>query len=463
MDVRRWDAVAGEDMRMSWTRLVGRGALAWLALAALALGAVGCGRWLWDGGGSAGGSAGRGGGAVSVGEALGGVGDGYAAVVGGREFAFPGDHGPHADYGVEWWHFVGNLDAVGLDGDGGRRFGYQLTFFRVGVGGSRGRADVGAGGAGDGGRGSAWAADDVYMGHFAVTDAGGGGHYWFERVSRGALGLAGASGDPFGVWVEGWSARGVGVGDGDGGAGADVVGDGGDGVGVAGVDGGLAAGADGGLSARLRAVGDGGLVGVDLRLDSVKGAVLHGDGGFSAKGGDGGNASYYYSLPRMGTVGTVMVGGAVYDVRGMSWLDREWSSSILSDGYVGWDWFGLRFSDGRDLVYFRLRPRDGDGGDGAGGFVYGAIVGVDGGVDVLDDGDVVVEELGRWRSPHGGEYPSGWRVVVLSAGLDVRVSPYVAGQELDGVVRYWEGAVGVEGAAGGEVVSGDGYVELTGY
>ena len=39
----------------------------------------------------------------------------------------------------------------------------------------------------------------------------------------------------------------------------------------------------------------------------------------------------------------------------------------------------------------------------------------------------------------------------------------VGDQELDVAVRYWEGAVGIEGTVEGRPVTGSGYIEMTGY
>ena len=40
----------------------------------------------------------------------------------------PADHVSHPAYRIEWWYYTGNLET-----DRGRRFGYQITFFRVGI------------------------------------------------------------------------------------------------------------------------------------------------------------------------------------------------------------------------------------------------------------------------------------------------------------------------------------------
>ena len=49
----------------------------------------------------------------------------------------------------------------------------------------------------------------------------------------------------------------------------------------------------------------------------------------------------------------------------------------------------------------------------------------------------------------------------------IEITPLLADQELNTTgsvsVTYWEGAVGVTGESHGKAVTGEGYVELTGY
>ena len=344
---------------------------------------------------------------LSLSDALNPGGAGFKKVTGPRELNFPGDHGPHPDYALEWWYYTGNVST-----SEGRHFGYELTFFRIGL--TSEEFD----------RTSEWATEQMYTAHFALTDVQSDEFHSFERYSRDALGLAGAVATPFRVWLEDWSAE---------------------------TDG------DSLLPLRLRANAEG--IGIDLRLNGEKGIVLHGDEGFSRKAYTQGQASHYYSLTRMSTEGTISVNGKSFPVQGLSWMDREWSSSQLSDAHVGWDWFALQLSDGRDVMYGELRPRS----DSESPFRLGTIVQADGSYRSLENADVGLEVLDRWQSPLGGTYPSRWRVRIPEEGIDLEVTPFVSDQELDAIVRYWEGAVQIDGTANGKPVSGSGYVELTGY
>ena len=212
---------------------------------------------------------------VAVATALGGPATGYARAVESRPFVFPDDHGPHPAYRTEWWYYTGNVATAA-----GRRFGFQLTFFRIA------QAPEGAA------RVSAWAATQVYMAHFAVTDVAGQRFYPAVRFVRGAFGLAGAAGRPFRVWAEDWVVQGEST-----------------------------------HTFPMRLQATEGEVGVDLVLDEGKPITLQGDHGLSRKGPEEGNASYYYSLTRMPVRGSVRLGQERFAVTGLAWMDREWSTS----------------------------------------------------------------------------------------------------------------------------------------
>lgn len=350
---------------------------------------------------------------LSLAETLGGADTaGYARALAPRTFGFPADHGPHPDFRTEWWYVTGNLQT-----DDGRPVGFQLTFFRSSL------APAPPATA------SLWATNQAWMAHFALSDPEGGGFNAYERFDRGAMGLAGARAEPFRVWLGDWSM-----------VSADTT----SGAGY--------------FPLRLRAhEGD---VAVDLLLEEGKQPVRQGDRGLSRKGPEPGNASYYYSLTRMPARGTVRIGADTLRTSGLAWLDREWSTSALSEGEAGWDWFALQLEDGWDLMVYRIRERDG----GASPFSGGTLVGPDGAARSLVFGeDVLVEATGTWTAPDGAVYPAGWRVRVPARLWDLEVRPVLDDQELDLAFRYWEGAVRVTAREGATSPDGRGYVELTGY
>jgi predicted secreted hydrolase len=199
---------------------------------------------------------------------------------------------------------------------------------------------------------------------------------------------------------------------------------------------------------------------IDLVLNAGKPVVLQGERGLSRKGPEPGNASFYYSLTRMPAQGTVRIGPHTLAVEGLAWMDREWSTSALGPDLVGWDWFALQLDDGRDLMLYRLRRRDGSADPWSGG----ALVDGAGAAHPLTHDDVQVDALGTWTSPRSGvRYPSGWRVAVPAARLAIEITPRLRDQELSVGMRYWEGAVAVRGTAAGRPAAGHGYVELVGY
>ncbi len=328
----------------------------------------------------------------------------------GRPLVFPADHASHPEYRVEWWYYTGHLDTKD-----GRRFGYQVTFFRVGI--DREPENP-----------SRWAVRDLFMTHLAVTDVDRERHFVDERLNRAGVGWAGARTDRLEVWNEDWKLQSD--------ADAQVL----------------------NLTSRDRSFG------VSLRLGEDRRPVLHGRDGFSQKGSDTGNASHYYSLTRMPTEGQVTIGGEVLDVKGLSWMDHEFGSSFLEPSQRGWDWFSLQLDDGSDLMVYVLRQ------DGRVAHPQSSGTWVTRDLEVshlgVDDFRLVPGRV--WTSPSsGGRYPVEWRVDVPGIGLTLDVRAVVDEQELDTArstgVTYWEGAVDVIGTRDGRPLKGRGYLEMTGY
>ena len=324
-----------------------------------------------------------------------------------REFVFPRDHGPHPSFAHEWWYLTGHLQAVS-----GERFGFELTFFRIGLTGAASQPLLGA---------SHWRTRQMLVAHFAVTEIDRQQFHSEERYARDALALSGAQASPPRVWLDDWSLQ--------------------------------LSGARWQLQARQPGYA------LELAMTPVIAPVLNGDAGLSQKSGDPADASYYYSVPRLTVEGQLVRNAQPLAVRGTAWLDREWGSGGLAVDEAGWDWFALQLADGSELMFYALRRRDGTREPHS----AGTWVGPDGRPRALASADVRVSVLGSWRSPRGGSYPARWRLQIPSIGLAVELRPAVANQELNGRPRYWEGAVEVTGSRGMQPVAGEGYVELVGY
>ncbi len=323
-------------------------------------------------------------------------------------FVFPRDHGSHPAFQTEWWYVTGQLADPS-----GRRYGFQVTFFRQGLDPSPPAAGA-----------SALRARQVLAAHLAVAEIGPKRMRFAERLRRIAAGMAGASEHDLDVFLDDWQMRRLPSG-------------------IITID---ADDRDGGLA-------------LTLELRPEKPLVLHGEGGASRKGPEPGNASAYVSFTRMAVGGRLSLDGRERSVQGEGWFDHEWGSSRLGGGVAGWDWLGLRLGDGRELMLYRLRTA----GGGAVAESAGTLVGRDGSVRHFASGEFTLERLSWWTSPRSGaRYPARLHVRVPGASLDLEVRPEVAGAELDarattGTV-YWEGPVAVTGTA-----TGEGYLELTGY
>jgi predicted secreted hydrolase len=327
----------------------------------------------------------------------------------GRVFQFPRDYGAHPEFKTEWWYYTGHLKSTT-----GETFGYQLTFFRVGLQPPDHKAR------------SAWQADTVYFAHLAVTDPHRGVFAFREKAERGAMGLAGGKEGRLDVWIDDWRLTAVGE------------------------------------EHHLQAQKDG--IGLDLTLTPLKPPVLHGEGGYSRKAAAVGVASYYYSITRLATRGKLIVGGRALKVTGTSWFDREFSSSGLAPNQKGWDWFSLQLSDGTDLMLYLMRLKDGSLDPAS----SGTLVDREGQARHLTLADFTIKATGSWKSPHSqATYPSGWQISLPPAGYKLSIKPTLADQELrtggSSPITYWEGQAIIQGTHNQQPVTGQGYVELTGY
>ncbi len=326
-----------------------------------------------------------------------------------RKLEFPADLGPHPEYALEWWYYTGNLET-----EGGDHFGYQLTFFRLGL--ASAAAQTAA-------RDSRWGFDQLYFAHFTLTDVGSETFVSFERFSRGVPELAGAQAEPFQVWLENWRVEQVSAG-------------------------------------QYRLSASRADFEIELLLEDRKGITLQGKDGYSQKGPAASNASMYFSQTRLASQGTVTIRGQSYPVSGTSWMDHEFTSSLLSEDQIGWDWFGLQFDDGSELMVGQLRRADGS----VDPFSAGVFVPPEGDAVHLQAGDFQILVMDTWQSPRSGaSYPSAWDLEVPGLGLSIAVEPYLADQELNVSTTYWEGAVRISGSRAQQRLAGWGYVELTGY
>jgi predicted secreted hydrolase len=320
---------------------------------------------------------------------------------------FPRDHGSHPEFQTEWWYFTGSVEDASSS-----TYGFELTFFRFALRPVR-PPDA-----------SAWRTRDLILAHFTITDIDAGRFHLAEKLQRGAAGLAGAKRERFEVWLNDWRAWQQ------------------DGV------------------FHLDAGDD--QNGVQLQLVPERDPVLHGENGLSWKSADRRHASYYYSIPRLRTTGTMRLGSRTLTVEGTTWMDHEFFTGDTPVQGVGWDWFSCRLDDGRDLMLYLLRYPDGSR------FRSGTLVDRDGSSRPLNVEGMRLDPLRTWTSPHtGATYPVAWKIELPQERLQLRVEARVDAQEVHAEqtvgFAYWEGLCRYSGRFDDQEVRGEGYVELTGY
>jgi predicted secreted hydrolase len=319
----------------------------------------------------------------------------WREAVPGYRYQFPRDHFEHQDFRTEWWYYTGNLaDAHG------KRFGFELVFFRQGQNRSIDNQSV-------------WAVKDLYLAHAALTDIDGRHFSYDERPNREGPGIAGASFTQERIWNGNWQAK------------------------------------WNGESQTLDAITT--TFRFHLDLKPQKPFVINGENGLSQKAEGQGRASYYVSFPLLSVTGKITTAGGTHDVTGRAWMDHEWFTEQLASDQVGWDWFSIQLDNNTELMLFELRKQDGS----IDPYSSGTYVDAKGQAHHLKRADFTLEPMAKW-----GKYPIAWKIRVPSLNIELTSKAALDNQELRSPTgpNYWEGAVTYEGTQ-----RGVGYLEMTGY
>jgi predicted secreted hydrolase len=327
----------------------------------------------------------------------------------GRKYEFPRDHFAHSEFKTEWWYFTGNLRD-----SGGKRYGYQLTFFRQGIRPLTARGNTK----------SRFITDELKFAHFAVSDPNEGRFHFVQKTSRGAFGEAGFARANHIAWIDDWSLKLL-------------------------PDGTME------MLARMRDAS------LTLAVKPEKPWIIHGENGISQKAEGEGRASHYYSGTRLKTTGRLTISDRELAVTGTSWFDQEWASNQLTPEQVGWNWFAVQMSDGSELMLYQMRLRDGGFDPNS----SGTIIAPDGKTRQLRRDEYTLSATRWWRSAATkAQYPIGWQLRVPALDLEAEITTPLERQELElPPIAYWEGMIDFRGTRAGQAIRGEGYMELTGY
>jgi predicted secreted hydrolase len=333
----------------------------------------------------------------------------YRTALPGYRYEFPRDHFSHPDFQTEWWYYTGNVRSAD-----GRRFGFELTFFREAV--DRDSAKT-----------AAWDVHDIYLANLALSDLDGRRFYHAERTNRAGPAIAGVSESDGRIWNGNWEVRWQ------------------------------------DNEQKLQAVDD--RFEMRFTLHSEKAPVIHGENGVSQKAAGAGRASHYISLTRLVTKGRIRLAGNEFEVEGLAWMDHEFFTHQLESDQAGWDWLSLQLDDKTELMLFRIRRRDG----WIDPFSAGTFVDARGATVHLRAGEFTLQPVGdTWASPiTHAVYPVRWKISIPKLSMEMEAKTPLPSQEMMSATKlapsYWEGAITLSGHKGQSPLSGAGYLEMTGY
>jgi predicted secreted hydrolase len=203
---------------------------------------------------------------------------------------------------------------------------------------------------------------------------------------------------------------------------------------------------------------------LDLSLNAVKNPVYQDGNGLipyiDPSTGQQIASQFYYSRPRMATVGTVTSPTGTEAAAGQSWFDHEYGLLPLP---INWEWFSIQLDDGSEVMAYNIRQFHTQNAYARFGSIQDPLPGCN--VQSLGASDFTMSLQGAWTSPHTGiTYANQFGLSVPSRGMNLTLTPQLADQEVTNTLGvlppYWEGAVKVSGTVNGRPVSGVGYVEM---
>jgi predicted secreted hydrolase len=352
------------------------------------------------------------------------------AVTPGHALAFPADFGAHPAFRTEWWYATGWLEQPD-----GKPLGFQVTFFRSAT-------------AHDADNPSRFAPKQLVIAHAALSDPTLGKLLHGQKIAREGFGLAWARTGNTDIRLDDWRLQ-------------------------------RSDGTDAAKKSVYETTIRSGDFALSLRMTASQPPLLQGEQGYSRKGAQAAQASYYYSEPQLVVSGSVTRAGVTQTVRGTAWLDHEWSTTALDENATGWDWTGINLADGGALMAFQIR---GQGGEKL--WAHATMRDASGSLTQFAANEVLFRPRRTWRSARtGASYPVA--MSLQTGDLLWQLDPMQDDQELDSRLStgavYWEGAITVRHAvaappdAGGAAPPtntpesttaqpvGHGYLELTGY
>ena len=341
--------------------------------------------------------------------------DGFALPQPGHVFSFPRDYGSHDDFKIEWWYITGHLF-----GHDGRRFGFQATFFRSAGLSPKSNKDT---------NNTNFGHDTLFLAHMALLDVSSETYLHQQRLNRRGWDAFSATNE-MNVHNGNWVLRMT----------------------------------DTNSQSMVLNGSVNGAASFQLNLRPLKPLVMFGENSISRKADDPAAASYYLTFPRLQATGQVVLNSETNRVSGEAWMDHEISSSQLGGDQAGWDWCCLQFKDGREIMAYRMRRRDGTQ-DPNSTLTW---INTNGVLTQLQSAQFHLETARTWKSPQtGAVYPVSVRLHTRNPWANLPMTfllePLADDQELSsrGGPTYWEGACRIRDEQGEEI--GSAYLELTGY
>ncbi len=155
-----------------------------------------------------------------------------------------------------------------------------------------------------------------------------------------------------------------------------------------------------------------------LQMNAVKPPVWHCEEGVLKMGllDDPRQKTYYYSYTNLASNGKLTLGDREFNLTGKSWFDKQGGTYTITNRWVNWEWFSMRFFDGEEIMLFSF-PQD--------NYYDGTFIDKSGKYRRLNN--YTIEPL-DFTKAGGYKFSNGWKLTMK----DVKDEEYTITPKIDG-------------------------------
>ena len=158
---------------------------------------------------------------------------------------------------------------------------------------------------------------------------------------------------------------------------------------------------------------------LNLQMNAIKPPAWHCEDGKLKMGlvDDPKQTTFYYSYTNLASTGKLILDGKELNLTGKSWFDKQGGTYTITNRFVQWEWFSMRFFDDEEIMLFSF-PQD--------NYHDGTFIDKSGKYRRLNN--YGIEPLG-FTEAGGYKFSNGWKLTIKGVKEEeYTIAPKIAGQ-----------------------------------